>query len=297
MAGGNITDEQRLKKIHRYISKMPSLSTTVTKVMETCNNPEVSPNDLNRVISLDPVLTGQVIKLVNSAYYSLVNKVTSLTRAIIMLGINTIKNLALSLSIMGNIKGKDAFRAFTIDEFWSHSICVGVSAKLIAAAAGVPVNEREEFFVAGLLHDLGKIPLNSCYPDDYMAVVNFVKRDHVPLHSAEQKMFGINHCRVGGIIAEKWTLNKNLADALNYHHSPNAKAAENKEFLTIITLADMIAHMMSIPDWDQISLEGSTIEHLSNRISLNLDTFKKLRTPVTEELEKARAFLQISGRG
>lgn len=294
MAGGSITDKQRLKKIQRYISRMPSLSTTVTKVMETCNNPEVSPNDLNRVISLDPVLTGQVIKLVNSAYYSLVNQVTSLTRAIIMLGINTIKNLTLSLSIMGNIKNKDAFRAFTIDEFWSHSICVGVSAKLIASAAGIPINEREEFFVAGLLHDLGKIPLNSCYPADYTAVVNSVKTGHVPLHSAEQKMFGINHCQVGGIIAEKWTLNKNLADALNYHHSPDAESIENKEFLTIITLADMIAHMMSIPDWDQVSLEGSTIERLSSRINIDLDTFQKLREPVMQELEKARAFLQIT---
>lgn len=294
MAGGSITDKQRLKKIQRYISRMPSLSTTVTKVMETCNNPEVSPNDLNRVISLDPVLTGQVIKLVNSAYYSLVNQVTSLTRAIIMLGINTIKNLTLSLSIMGNIKNKDAFRAFTTDEFWSHSICVGVSAKLIASAAGIPINEREEFFVAGLLHDLGKIPLNSCYPTDYMAVVNSVKTSHVPLHSAEQKVFGINHCQVGGIIAEKWTLNKNLADALNYHHSPDAEAIENKEFLTIITLADMIAHMMSIPDWDQVSLEGSTIERLSSRINIDLDTFQKLREPVMQELEKARAFLQIT---
>ena len=189
---------------------------------------------------------------------------------------------------------KDAFRAFTIDEFWSHSICVGVSAKLIATAAGVPVSEREEFFVAGLLHDLGKIPLNSCYPADYMAVVNSVKTAHEPLHLAEQKMFGINHCRVGGIIAEKWTLNKNLADALNYHHSPDEEAIENKEFLTIITLADMIAHMMSIPDWDQISLEGSTIERLSSRINIDLDTFQKLREPVMQELEKARAFLQIT---
>ncbi len=294
MAGGSITDQQRLKTIHRYISRMPSLSTTVTKVMETCNNPAVSPNDLNRVISLDPVLTGQVIKLVNSAYYSLVNKVTSLTRAIIMLGINTIKNLSLSLSIVGNIQDKDAFKAFSIDEFWSHSICVGVSAKLIASAAGVPVSEREEFFVAGLLHDLGKIPLNSCYPADYMAVVNSVKTDHIPLYSAEQKLFGINHCQVGGIIAEKWTLNKNLTDALNYHHSPDAEAIENKEFLTIITLADMIAHMMRIPDWDRISLEGSVIEKLSGRINIDLDTLKKLREPVSQELENARAFLQIA---
>ena len=94
MNAAPLTNEQRFKLVQRYIDKMPSLSTTVTKVLEICNKPNTSPNDLNRVISLDPVLTGQVLKLINSAYYSLPNQITSLTRAIIMLGLNTVKNLA-----------------------------------------------------------------------------------------------------------------------------------------------------------------------------------------------------------
>ncbi|MDP2104936.1 MAG: HDOD domain-containing protein, partial [Desulfobulbaceae bacterium] len=80
--------------IQAYIDRMPSLSTTVNKVLEVCNSPKTSANDLNRVISLDPVLTGHVLKLINSAYYSLPNQVSSLARAIIMLGLNTVKNLA-----------------------------------------------------------------------------------------------------------------------------------------------------------------------------------------------------------
>jgi len=294
MTGKRVTAEQRLETIQFYITRMPSLSTTVTKVMETCNNPAVSPNDLNRVISLDPVLTGQVIKLVNSAYYSLVTEVTSLTRAIIMLGINTIKNLALSLSVISAIKDQDAFRAFSINEFWSHSICVGVSAKLIATTAGVPANEVEEYFVGGLLHDLGKIPMNSCCPEDYMAAVNSVTHDQVPLYVAEQNIFGLNHCEIGGFIARRWTLNRNLSEALHYHHFPEAEEITNRKFLTIITLADMIAHMMAITDWDQLSLQGSAIETLSRRIDIDLGTFKNLKAPVTAELEKAKEFLHVT---
>ena len=79
MNAAPLTNEQRFKLVQRYIDKMPSLSTTVTKVLEICNKPNTSPNDLNRVISLDPVLTGQVLKLINSAYYSLPNQITSLT--------------------------------------------------------------------------------------------------------------------------------------------------------------------------------------------------------------------------
>ena len=97
-------DVQR-KQIEKFINRMPSLSTTVGKVMEICSRVDASPNELNKVISLDPVLTGQVLKLINSAYYSLVNKVTSLTRAITMLGLNTVKNMALSTAIIKTVSG------------------------------------------------------------------------------------------------------------------------------------------------------------------------------------------------
>ena len=96
-----------LKDIRAYIARMPSLSTTATKALETCNNPRSSPNDLNRVIGLDPVLAGQVLRLTNSAYYSLGHPVSSLTRAIIMLGINTVKNLVLSFAILEQLRNKN----------------------------------------------------------------------------------------------------------------------------------------------------------------------------------------------
>src|SRR6056297_4138809 len=95
--------EQNLQKVALYIQRMPSLPTSVAKVMELSNDPNVSPADLNQVISLDPVLMGKVMKLINSAYYGLQQRITSLVRAIIMLGINTVKNLALSTAILSNL--------------------------------------------------------------------------------------------------------------------------------------------------------------------------------------------------
>ena len=97
------------KQIQAYIARLPSLSTTAAKVLETCNNPQSAPNDLNRVISLDPVLAGQVLRLTNSAYYSLRHPVSSLTRAIIMLGINTVKNLVLSFAILEGLSSRQSF--------------------------------------------------------------------------------------------------------------------------------------------------------------------------------------------
>ena len=107
----------KLEKIRLFVDKMPSLSTTVSKVLEICSRPDTVPNDLNRVVSLDPVLAGQVLKLINSAYYSLMNKVTSLTRAIIMLGLNTVKNLALSTAIIRSVGQAKKSQALPIREF------------------------------------------------------------------------------------------------------------------------------------------------------------------------------------
>ena len=104
-----------LKKIQAYITRIPSLSTTVIKVVETCNNHRASANDLQRIISFDPVLTARVLKLINSAYYSLGVPITSLTRAIVMLGLNTVKNLALSFAILENLKSNGSFLVFSPD--------------------------------------------------------------------------------------------------------------------------------------------------------------------------------------
>ena len=200
--------ESRLRKINDYLSHMPSLSTTSTKVLEICNRPNSSPNDLNRVISLDPVLTGRVLKLINSAYHYIPREVTSLTRAIILLGFNTVKNLALSMVVLNSLGGKESCRAFSMDDFWTHSLCVGVTAKSLAGIKNIPATDREEYFVAGLLHDLGKIPMNSRFPDEYIKVLELSKAVNMPLCQAENKVFGIDHGVVGGMIADKWKPSK-----------------------------------------------------------------------------------------
>src|SRR5215510_4363841 len=120
------------RDLKNYIKTMPSLPTSLVKVLEICNNTQTSPADLNHVISLDPVLVGRVLKLINSAYYGLGQPVTSLARAIIMLGINTVKNLALSTTVMGNLSSKEKSLGLDMEGFWRHSLCVGVSAKLLA---------------------------------------------------------------------------------------------------------------------------------------------------------------------
>ncbi len=281
--------EARLRKIRNFVKRMPSLSTTVSKVLEICSRPDTAPNDLNKVISLDPVLTGQVLKLINSAYYSLMNKVTSLTRAIIMLGLNTVKNLALSTAIIRSVGQTKKSKVLPIKKFWAHSIGVGVTAKLFAAALDVPMGEREEYFVAGLLHDLGKVP----FGDEYTEVLMLTKQRQQPLVIVEQDVMEVDHQDVGRLIAEKWKLNEAITEAICYHHSPELAAPENQQLVAAIALADCYICLFDIgyagnryPDEEQLT----TALELTG---LSWQTISGMSDAVEEEIRKAEVFLQV----
>jgi putative nucleotidyltransferase with HDIG domain len=297
MIEADITPEKRLKRVQRYIAQMPSLSTTVTKVLEICDSPTTSPNDLNRVISLDPVLVGQVLRLINSAYYSMPEQVTSLTRAIIMLGLNTVKNLALSTAVLERLVGKTSFQAISMNDFWTHSICVGVTAKAIATIKRVPLTEREEYFVAGLLHDLGKIPLSNRFPEDYVQALQSAKPGQFALNQAENIIFGIDHCVVGRMIAEKWQLSETMNDSLGCHHNPDEAGEETRPVVETVALANAYANVFAIGSSGDPFPEQSMVTNLVERVGVNWSKLSDLREAVLDEIEQAKIFLRITQKG
>ncbi len=288
--------ERRIKTIKRFIDRMPSLPTSVTKVLEICNRPDTSPNDLNRVISLDPVLTGQVLKLINSAYYALPNRITSLTRAIIMLGINTVKNLALATSVLSSFKDRMPCRKLTMDEFWAHSLGVGVIAKTLASIAGVSASEQETYFVAGLLHDLGKIPLANKFPKEYDQVVEKAGNNGACLVECEQEIFGIDHLHVGGMIADKWKLNNDMKSAIVGHCLECEELSADK-FAIFVALADYLALRFELGAAGNKQVDDNVLITALRRISIKPDKLEGLRSNVEQEIEKARDFLKIAGKG
>ena len=289
--------ERHLKKIQAYIGKMPSLSTTVIKVLETCNDPKASASDLKRVVSLDPVLTGQVLKLINSAYYSLAIPITSLARAIIMLGVNTVKNLALSFAILKNIGGSGSDHAFTTDEFWTHCLCVGVVAKSLAAAIGFSPAQREEFFVAGLLHDLGKVPLNTQFPKEYRRIYEMTNKDQIALHQSEERLLGIDHGAVGNMIAKKWNLSMALVESLSHHHSIDDISANHRDFVFVVSLANQFAIQLNIGTAGDRYADQELISYLIERVGVDWATLNDMREKVVSEIEKAKIFLEIAKKG
>jgi len=281
-------DKQR-RDIERFIQKMPSLSTTVGKVMEICSRTDASPNELNKVISLDPVLTGQVLKLINSAYYSLVTKITSLTRAITMLGMNTVKNMALSTAIIRTVAGTKKSRALPTTRFWAHTIGAGVSAKLLAAIKDVPVMEREELFVAGLLHDLGKIP----FGDEYTEVLTIARKQQAPLIEVERDIMGIDHQEVGLMIADKWKLNEVISTCIGKHHNVGDVKGPHAKQVAFVALGNIYTNILDIGYAGNPFPSEKEMEYLFKVLEINAEDFGHIGEGVQDEIRKAEIFLQI----
>ncbi|MDR1375177.1 MAG: HDOD domain-containing protein [Treponema sp.] len=278
--------------IDEYIKSMPSLPTTVAKVLEVCNNPQTSPADLNHVISLDPVLVGRVLKLINSAYYGLGQQVTNLVRAIIMLGINTVKNLALSTAVLGNLSSKKDLQGLNMEGFWRHSLCVGVSAKILAKIRGVDVKQTEEYFTAGLLHDIGKIPLNAVLSRDYMLTVSSADRERISLYKAEDASLKTNHCTVGGMVVKAWRLEGAVGDTIINHHSYAAYEGSHRDVLFSVAVANRFASVLEIGfSGDRYPEKADPL--IWQTLGVEKSIFDTMEKTVNEEIEKAKVFLKL----
>ncbi|MEW5813988.1 MAG: HDOD domain-containing protein [Spirochaetota bacterium] len=288
-----MTAQDHLAAIKVYISKMPSLPTTVTKIMEICNDPATSPADLNKVISLDPVLMGKVMKLINSAYYGLSQEVTSLVRAIIMLGLNTVKNLALSTAVLGNLGHKNNFQALNMEGFWRHSLCVGVTSKLIARKRGTNQKFLEEYFMAGLLHDIGKIPLNNKLSDEYMVAISYSDRDHQPLYMSEKQAMEVDHTEVGRLIVDNWKLGPEIQEVVSHHHDMKDYNGEKKDIVYTVIAANYFANSFEI-GFSGDRFPAKADDAVFNHLGINVSYFNEIEELVNKEIEKASIFLKLA---
>ena len=282
-----------LKVIQAYVHKMPALPVTVAKVLEITNNPKTSPADLNQIISLDPVLMGKVMRLINSAYYSLPNQITSLVRAIIMLGINTVKNLALSTAVLGTLGKASDFQALNMEGFWRHSISVGVTAKLIATRRNVNPKLREEYFIGGLLHDIGKIPLNNKLAKEYVQAISNTDREQIPLYQSEEKIMLVNHAIVGKLIIDNWRLGENLSDAVCFHHNLEEYTGTHRDLVETVAVANLFSNTF------ELGFSGDRYpERLSDAVmketGVDWDYLESIEDTVKAEIEKAQVFLQVA---
>ena len=283
--------EIETKEILDFVDKMPGFSPAVLKIISLANDPKANPGDIVNAISMDPVLTAKILRLVNSAYFGPGRNIASLNRAVIMLGFNTIKNIALSVSVATALSIRGDFKWFTNDEYWEHCLGCALAARMLAKATGVGPLQVEEFFVAGLLHDIGKAVMIQRYGAECQRIYDPEQAPGRPRHELERESFGISHARLGGLIAQRWKFPESLSTAISFHHAPMEAPEDHRHLALIVHVANYTSHHLKIGIQTPANLDNIS-EKAREAFDMPADEIIETTTGLSEAVEDAKVFLQ-----
>jgi putative nucleotidyltransferase with HDIG domain len=207
-------------KLAAAVDGMPAFPKSVQRILELTRDVNSTPKDLVDVIDKDPVVTVKILKVVNSAYYSLPKQITSIGHAVVYLGFNTIKNLALSIAAIGMLP-KDNASGFDVHQYLLHSLATAAIAKQLAGK--LKDADAMDCFIAGLLHDFGKVVFAQFMPHEFKKALDMSREQKSSLHSALQQTIGADHAVVGAMLVEKWRFAPHLIEAIRHQNLDNLK--------------------------------------------------------------------------
>lgn len=250
----------RLDEILSLVKHVPPFPKVAQRVSEMLNDPEVSAIALAEVIQYDQVITANVLKICNAAYFGLPRKVSSLDEALVIVGNDTLKDIIITSSSARFYKGA-AGDGYKLDqgELWKHSIAVGIMAKeLVKYVKDV---EPGSAYTAGLLHDIGKRFLSSFVADDFKKIMMKVVQDDCSFVEAEKELVGASHAELGGMIMSQWGFPKEIELAVLQHHDPDA--LEKDPLTAVVALANTLVISMGIgvgADGLSVKMQGSGLK-------------------------------------
>jgi putative nucleotidyltransferase with HDIG domain len=199
------------------VDRMPAFPKSVQRVLQLTRNPDVAPKAIVEVIEKDPVLTARILKVINSAFYSLPNKVAGAAQAVVILGINTVKNLAIRSAAVGMIPANNG-ASFDTEKFLLHSLGCAEVSRLLAQKFGDA--DPAEAYIGGLLHDFGKILFTLYMPEPFKVALEDSVSGDTELHLNERELMGVDHSVAGALLAQKWQFPETLVDCIRTHHHP-----------------------------------------------------------------------------
>ncbi len=237
-------DKSRRRITIQNIQDLPTLSAVITKMVEMLDSKEASPKELADLIEQDQSILSAILKLVNSAFYGFPRKITSVHQAVVILGFGTVKSIALGASIFKAKRQKGGKEVFDRNALWIHSLGVATASKLIAKKIGH--GDTDEAFVAGLLHDVGKVVFDTQFPAEFQEVVEKVEDENILILEAEREVLGLDHAEAGQILLFKWQLPLPVVNAVGFHHDLEKAPATYQRLAAIVHLADIICRKLRI---------------------------------------------------
>jgi len=229
--------QEVMQRILKEVKDLPPFSAIANRALKLTNDPRSSAIDISRVISYDPAFTARVLRMANSAYYGFTRKVTTVSEAIVILGYETLKSVVLALTLQKFYDREVAGYGLEKGELWKHSVGCALASRLIASQVKYP--SIEEAFVAGLLHDVGKVILNQFVKEEIRKIIELSGTQGLSFAEAEKKVLGFDHQDIGSKVADKWNFNDKIVEAIRCHHKPD-RAKKDPELTAIVHVADFI---------------------------------------------------------
>ncbi len=277
-----MSDDTRLtlEELLSDVSSVPSLPLLYTRLDETINHPRSSIADIAKVLSEDQGLAARILKLANSPMFGYFSKIDTITQAVTIIGIQQVRDLALAISVMGLFKGIPE-DLITMEYFWRHSIGVALAARVIATSQRETNLER--FFVAGILHDIGRLVLFTRVPDLCREMIETSRDEQRCLYEVEQQRLGFDHAEVGGAMLRRWKLPIRAAEPVEMHHRCN-QAGQFPRESAVLHCADLLAHALELGDsgekavppliagsWERLAISPFQLPNIVAQIDKQLD--------------------------
>ncbi len=222
------------------ISGIATLPEVTAKIISTVEDPKSSAGALHKIVSYDPALVTRILKVVNSSFYGLPGQVSSVDRAIVMLGLNAVKNIAVAASLGQLFKGTKLGAGYSAKDLWKHCVAVGVSAREISRQLKLPITE--EAFLAGMIHDIGLLVTLQVWPEKLRDVCERAATDiHADFTQLEREIIGVDHQQIGLILAQKWQFPRSCQMVAGFHHEPGLPSESGRQIVALIHVADVVA--------------------------------------------------------
>lgn len=248
------------------VGKLPSLPDVYLRLEEELNKEDASLNNVSKIISQDITMTAKILQLVNSAFFGLPANISSPMQAVNYLGINIIKSLVLYIKLFSLFKVDKASNIY-LNELWNHSIKVGNLSKILVEKETSNKEMQEDAYIAGLLHDIGKLLVMS-NKEYFTMIMHFMKENNMSYDEAEESVIGTTHADIGAYLLGLWGLPQRIVEAVAYHHKPSRFVNDNKfDSLSSVHIANTFAHLpnLDLNHIKNLGIENEVISLIMNK--------------------------------
>ena len=278
------------RELRSFVTELPTLPVVFQELFSRMQDPDTQVSELSEVITRDQALTVKILKLVNSAFYGRSSQITTINRAVIIMGFQAVRSAALAVSVFERFKGMESgASAFTMEGFWRHSIGVSCLAKQMSQVLGI--GQPEDAFVAGLLHDIGKLVMMQHFPNDVDELTRAASEQQLTWQAGEEALFPIHHYTIGRALFRAWNFPAPVVEAVFCHHNPE-RASRHAVLACLVNLADFFSYHMEC-GCPGASAPRTHSQDAANLVGLTPDLANQVLEGAQEELDESLELLKL----